>query len=128
MGENRTKTIHRQTADRTSATWLYPTVPVTEYRTDASAGISKQVLIGNAEGASDFLIRYFTMPPGARSALDRHAHEHGVVVLDGNGRVLLGEEWHEIQTGDTVFTSADEQHQFEAIGSGPLGFICVIPT
>lgn len=51
-------TIHKQTAERTSATWLYPTVPVTEYRTDASAGITKQVLIGKAEGASDFLVRY----------------------------------------------------------------------
>lgn len=120
--------IHKQTADKTSATWLYPTVPLTEYRTDASAGITKQVLIGKAEGASDFLVRYFTMPPGAKSALDKHAHEHGVVILHGKGRVLLGEQWHDIQMGDSVFTSADEQHQFEAVGSEPLGFVCVIPS
>jgi quercetin dioxygenase-like cupin family protein len=121
-------TIHKQTADETSVTWLYPSVPIMEYRTDASAGITKQVLIGKAEGASDFVVRYFTIPPGGKSALDKHRHEHGVVILHGKGRVLLGEQWRDIQFGDSIFISSNEQHQFETVGTEPLGFICVIPT
>ena len=120
-------TIHRQSFEITSRTWSYPTVPVTEYRTDASPGITKQVLLGTAEGVTDFIVRYFTIPPGGKSAIDQHRHQHGVVITHGTGRVLLGEQWHDIKVGDAVFTSTDEIHQFEAIGTTPLGFICVIP-
>lgn len=121
-------TIHRQHADAAAPTWTYPTVPVTEYRTGAAAGITRQVLVGEAEGAGDFLLRYFTFEPGGRSSLHRHPHRHGVVVLQGTGRVLLGDEWHDIGIGDAICTGSDELHQFEATGSTPLGFICVIPV
>ena len=121
-------TIHKQTADDTTANWTYPSVEVTEYRADASAGITKQVLIGKDEGATDFVVRYFTIPPGGKSALDKHLHQHGVVVMQGSGRVLLGEQWHEIHVGDSIFIDGNEQHQLEAAGDEVLGFICVIPT
>jgi len=120
-------TIHKQTSATNSPTWSYPTVPISEYSTDASAGITKQVLLGMAEGTTDFMVRYFTIPPGGHSALDQHRHQHGVVITQGKGRVLLGEQWHDIGTGDAVFTDAGEIHQFEAVGALPLGFICVIP-
>ena len=120
--------IHKQTADEASVTWTYSGVPVTEYRSNASAGITKQVLVGMTEGATDYFVRYFTIPPGGKSALDQHQHQHGVVIVQGSGRVLLGEQWHDLRVGDAVFTSANEQHQFEAVGTQPLGFICVIPS
>ena len=84
-------TIHRQTSDAASPRWSYPTVPLTDYSTAASPGVTKQVLLGEAEGAADFIVRYFTLPPGGRSAYDQHRHQHGVVVTHGTGRVLLGE-------------------------------------
>ena len=120
--------VHKQTAGEESVIWEYPTVPMTEYRSDASAGITKQILIGQTEGATDFVMRYFTIPPGGQSALDQHPHQHGVVVIQGCGRVLLGEQWHSIEVGDSIFTGANEVHQFEASGSEPLCFICVIPA
>ena len=54
---------------------------------------TKQVLLGMAEGCGDFMVRYFTIPPGGKSALDRHEHPHGVVVTHGAGsreRLLRG--------------------------------------
>jgi len=121
-------TIHKQTSATASPSWSYPGVPLSEYRTDASADITKQVLVGMTEGATDFIVRYFTIPPGGHSALDQHRHQHGVVVTHGKGRVLLGEQWHDISAGDAVFTDADEIHQFESVGTAALGFICVIPS
>jgi quercetin dioxygenase-like cupin family protein len=121
-------TIHRQQAGTVAPTWLYPTVPITEYRTGTAAGITRQMLIGQAEGTGDFLLRYFTFEPGGKSALHRHPHQHGVVVLQGRGRVLLGDEWHAIGPGDAICTGSDELHQFEATGPEPFGFICVIPA
>jgi quercetin dioxygenase-like cupin family protein len=120
-------TIHRQTANAVSSPWSYPTVPLTDYRTDASAGITKQVLIGPTEGTSDFIVRYFTVPPGGNSALDQHEHQHGVVITHGTGKVLLGEQWHDVGPGDAVFIGSQEVHQLAASGTAPLGFICVIP-
>ena len=119
--------IQKQSADPASPAWSYPGVPLAEYRTDASAGITKQVLVGETQGASDFIVRYFTVPPGGTTALDQHKHQHGVVLVQGKGRVLLGSEWHDIGVGDAVFTDTDEVHQFAAVGAEPLGFICVIP-
>jgi quercetin dioxygenase-like cupin family protein len=120
-------TIHKQFSETTSAIWSYPSAPLTDYRTDASAAITKQVLLGMAEGATDFIVRYFTIPPGGKSALDQHQHQHGVVITHGTGSVLLGEQWHPVSVGDAVFTDTNEIHQFEATGATPLGFICVIP-
>ena len=119
--------IHKQNSNTDSPIWSYPTVPLSHYSTHASAGITKQVLIGITEGASDFIIRYLTIPPGGKSAFDRHRHQHGVVITHGTGRVLLGEKWHELSAGDAVFIDADETHQLEATGTVPLGFVCVIP-
>jgi quercetin dioxygenase-like cupin family protein len=121
--------IHRQSATvATTATWDYRDVPTTEYRSDDAPGVVRHVLVGPRDGASDFVVRYFTVPPGGHTAFDRHAHEHGVVVVHGSGRVLLGDEWHEIGTGDSIFIPGDETHQLEAAPDAPLGFVCVIPT
>ena len=41
---------------------------------------------------------------------------------------MLNDTWHELNTGDSIFTDSNEIHQFEAVGNEPLGVICVIPT
>jgi quercetin dioxygenase-like cupin family protein len=120
--------IHRQSAVDHTDKWAYADVPVREYRADAVKGVTKQVLVGVEEGASDFIVRYFTVPPGGRTAYDQHEHQHGVVIVQGKGRVLLGDQWHDIAAGDSVFTDTNEIHQFETVGDQLLGFICVIPT
>jgi quercetin dioxygenase-like cupin family protein len=119
--------IHKQSSEANALIWSYPTVPLSHYSTDASPGITKQVLMGITEGAADFIIRYFTIPPGGKSAFDQHRHQHGVVITHGTGRVLLGEKWHDVSAGDAVFINADETHQLEATGTAQLGFVCVIP-
>ena len=72
-------------------------------------------------------MRYFRVPPGGRTALERHAHDHGVVIQTGRARVTLGEEVHELGPGDVVYVAGGELHCFEALGAEPLGFICVAP-
>lgn len=120
-------TVHRQNAASEASNWQYSDVPTTEYRGDAAPGVIRRVLVGQEDGASDFIVRYFTVPVGGHTPYDQHEHQHGVVVVQGQGRVLLGDEWHTIGPGDAVFTDTNEIHQFEAVGDTPLGFICVIP-
>lgn len=88
---------------------------------------SRRVLIGPRERAPYFVIRYFELPPGCRSQLDCHPHDHGVVVLRGRARVQLGEEHFEVGPGDVIYIAPLETHQFVNIGEEPFGFLCVIP-
>lgn len=121
--------IHRQGARTDAATWDYETIAVKEYNEgSASPGATRRILIGQDEGAEDFIVRYFTIPAGGHSSLESHRHQHGVVIVNGRGRVLLGAEWSEIGVGDAVFIAPDETHQLRADESGPLGFICVVPA
>lgn len=120
--------VHRQIAPA-GATWDYATVGVKAYdEGSASAGATRRILIGRDEGADDFIVRYFTLPPGGHSSLEHHAHQHGVVIVHGSGRVLLGDTWTPIGVGDAIFIAPDELHQLQADEGSPLGFICVIPA
>jgi quercetin dioxygenase-like cupin family protein len=91
------------------------------------AGVLKHELIGAADGAHRYTIRYFEVPAGGRTARERHAHDHGVMILRGRARVTLGEEVHELAEGDVVYVPGDELHCFEALDEQPLGFLCVVP-
>lgn len=94
---------------------------------DARAG-TRQVLIGPGEGAANFTLRYFELAPGTTSSLDMHAHDHGVYVLRGRGRVRLGDQEHAIGPGDVVYVAPHDRHAFEADGDVALGFLCVVPA
>ena len=92
------------------------------------AGVEKHELIGAADGAPHYRVRYFHVPAGGRTALERHPHDHGVVISTGRAAVTLGDERHELGPGDVVYVAGGELHCFEALGDEPLGFICVAPS
>jgi quercetin dioxygenase-like cupin family protein len=114
--------IHKCTAGSGPLRWA--DVAVEEY---PRAGVTKQVLIGPAEGAQSFALRYFEVAPGAVSALDEHAHDHGVAIVRGRGTVLLGEHEHAIAIGDVIYVAPGERHQFRAAAAEALGFLCIVP-
>ncbi len=102
-------------------------VEAVAYDDPSLAGVEKHELIGAAEGARDYRVRYFHVPARGRTARERHPHDHGVVIVSGRARVTLGDRVHEVAEGDTVYVAGDELHCFEALGDEPLGFICVAP-
>ncbi len=91
-------------------------------------GVSVRWLIGPAEEAPNFALRYFEIEPGGWTSLDHHAHDHGVVIMRGQGLVRLGEEEFDIAFGDVVYVPGNEVHQFKNTGEEPFGFFCVIPA
>ena len=98
------------------------------YDGENAAGVRETWLIGKAEKAQNFAIRYYELDLNGRSRLEEHAHDHGILFLRGQGRVLLGEEWHDVAQGDVVYIQPDQRHQIVNIGRNPLGFLCVIPA
>lgn len=95
---------------------------------DQVSQVSETWLIGKAEGAQNFAVRYYQIAPGGFSRKEQHAYDHGVLVLQGGGEVLIEASTQEISKGDLVYIPPDVLHQFKNTGSGPLGFICVIPA
>jgi quercetin dioxygenase-like cupin family protein len=88
------------------------------------AGAERHVLVSAADGADDVELRYFRIPAGGASALERHGHEHAILVLHGRGEVLLGDDVQAVGEGDVFFVESEELHQLRALDHEPLGFLC----
>ena len=87
--------------------------------------VTRQILFGEAEGLPCEL-RYFEVGPGGHTTLERHEHPHAVLVLRGQGRVLVGEEIFDVGEHDLVRVPPRAWHQFRASERRPLGFLCLV--
>jgi len=114
--------VHRRTGE--GPDWRWDGVEVEGYTHTAA---TKQVLIGKNDGSFNFSLRFFTIPPRSFSNLDHHAHEHGVIIMNGCARVMLGDTFEEVRAGDVVYIESWERHQFENLTDEPLTFLCIIP-
>ncbi len=105
-------------------------VDVEEYKADGDhfRDVTRRTLLGEGEGeeALGFHMRFFEIMPGGYSSLERHHHPHAVVVLQGEGRILLDNHTHGIGPRDCIYVSPGTIHQFQATGSEPLGFLCIV--
>jgi quercetin dioxygenase-like cupin family protein len=86
--------------------------------------VSRQVLF--EEPALRCELRYFEVAPGGYSTLERHEHEHGVMILRGAADVLVGAEVRAAKTFDLVHIPSMTWHQFRTIGDEPMGFLCMV--
>ena len=94
----------------------------------AAKAVTGRVVIGKADGASNFCMRVFEL--GAEGHTPRHAHawEHEIFFHQGDGEVFLGGEWRAVSVGDAAFIPGGEEHQIRNVGDGDLVFVCLIPA
>jgi len=104
------------------------------YSPDASGtGVSRHTLVGSRKGdpsepGPKMELRYFEVQPGCASRLEKHEHEHYVIVRRGAGYAVLGDEAIEIGPDDVVYVGPLELHQFVNRGDEPFGFYCFVDT
>jgi len=113
----------------------HPTSPVVRNFTavkpevvERARGAAIQILIGPADGASNFSTRRFTLAPGGR--IPRHRHdtiEHEQVMLSGSMVIGLDDREVEVGTGDVIFIPAGVAHWYENRSDEAVAFICVVP-
>ncbi len=104
-------------------------VPTAAYKAEANhhQGVTRTVLAGESGEQTAFHVRYFEIAPGGFSTLERHQHEHVVVVLRGRGQVQLGEQVHPVGFGDVIYIAPGEPHQLSNPGAEePFGFLCMV--
>lgn len=97
------------------------------YKQDGDApfnDVSRQILFSRSDLAGE--LRYFEVGPGGHTTLERHGHVHGVMIVRGRGRCLVGSEVSEIGPLDLVTIPGDTWHQFRAGADEPLGFLCLV--
>jgi quercetin dioxygenase-like cupin family protein len=94
---------------------------------DAADGMSKGVLVGEADGAPNLAIRRFVLEPGAEVPRHTNEIEHEQYVLEGQYTVGLGEEEYEVGTGDSVLIPAGVVHWYRNEGDEEGAFVCAVP-
>ena len=97
------------------------------YPSDLAKGAVGRVVIGKADGDTNFCMRVFEIEPGGHSARHSHDFEHQVFVHAGQGEAWDGENWHEIGPGSVIYIPGGKEHQLRTAGSEKLVFVCVIP-
>jgi len=102
-------------------------IPVSAYKSGGThfAGITRQLLFDGGERLGCQL-RYFEIQPRGYSSLERHQHEHAIMVVRGSGRVLVGDRIVDLASHDLVRVPPLTWHQFRAMDAEPLGFLCMV--
>ena len=101
------------------------------YRPGAAVGIARHTIVGGWKpepGAPgpQLELRFFELDPGAASRLERHEHEHYVIVGRGIGHAVVGERVEEVSAGDVIYVAPLELHQFINRGDERFGFYCIV--
>ena len=76
----------------------------------------------------DYVMRCFTLAPGAAS--DSHSHPwcHWTVCIEGEGFFNVGDETYDLRPGAWVHVPANVPHNFGAnADSGKLSLLCIVP-
>ncbi|MFQ5937834.1 MAG: cupin domain-containing protein [Acidiferrobacterales bacterium] len=93
-------------------------------------GVTRTSLVGGSDGLPiPFHVRYFEVEVGGFSSLEKHAHEHVVVIVRGQGNVALDDREDSLSFGDVVYIAPWTVHQFRnPQGPEPFGFLCMVPA
>ena len=105
----------------------YQDVPAEPFDDPEASGVKRRVVISEADGAPNFIMRVFEVEPGGYTPHHRHSFEHEVFIKEGSGLVVSEGKEFPVRAGDTVLILGEEIHQFKNNGDKPLEFICLVP-
>jgi len=95
---------------------------------EGAEAVTMRVLVGSEEGAPTFVMRLFEVEPGGHTPMHKHAWEHEIFVLDGEGEAVTPESRVPLQPRTAAFVAPNETHQFVNRGSQTFRFLCLIPV
>jgi quercetin dioxygenase-like cupin family protein len=101
------------------------------YVPGVATSVVRHTLIGGRKSAStepgpSNEVRYFDLPPGTVSRLEKHEHEHFVIVGNGVGHAIVGETVREVRQHDVVYIGPLVPHQFVNRSAEAFGFFCMV--
>ena len=90
------------------------------------SNIIRNVIIGDKEETCFFDVRYFEISEGGFSSLEKHEHEHVVICVRGEGKILLNDTVSDLHFLDIVYISPYIRHQLMNEKKEPFGFFCIV--
>lgn len=113
---------------RHSGTFQWRGITPTRYKDEdgSFAGVSRRVFVGESGESPLFHTRYFEVEPGGYTTLERHEHEHVVIVMRGAGVAVVGDHRVSLSFGDVLYIAPHEVHQLSNPEQEPFGFFCLV--
>lgn len=108
--------------------YLTKDVPREEYESYSETGfegVLRRRLLNPENSSKQFALRSYIINPGGHTALDKHSHEHGVYMMNGELEVQVGNENMVLRSGDVLHIAANETHQFTNSTSEYAKFLCI---
>jgi quercetin dioxygenase-like cupin family protein len=103
-------------------------VPAQTFGDEAPGVTIRWVIDEEHDGAPFYALRVIEVQPGGHTPDHTHPFEHENFVVEGRGRVLIGETWHDVVPGSVVFVPGGVRHTYVNAGDAPFRFLCGIPT
>lgn len=76
----------------------------------------------------DFIVRKVTLENGGSMPNHTNEIQHQQYVLNGEARVVIGNEEYHAKEGDFLYIPAGIAHYYEACYNKPYEFLCMITT
>lgn len=102
-------------------------IPASDVEMEGAVGVKIRILIGDDDGAPNFIMRRFTIEPGGHTPYHTHPWEHEIYVLSGLGEVRQAQNRMEMRPGVVILVMPGEDHNFSNTGDEPLDFLCIVP-
>jgi quercetin dioxygenase-like cupin family protein len=106
----------------------YTDVPAAEVGPEAPGVTIRWIIDEEHDGAPNYALRLLEVAPGGHTPDHIHPFEHENFVVEGVGRVLIGDAWNDVGPGSVVFVPAGVRHTYVNVGDAPFRFLCGIPT
>ncbi len=94
---------------------------------EGASNVTMRILIGTDENSENIIMRQFKILPGGHTPKHTHDFEHVVKIVSGKGQIEdENGEFHELNSGNSVFVVPGELHQFSNPNTEPFVFLCII--
>ncbi len=91
-------------------------------------GLSRLTYADRDTGAGALTTRIVLIEPGTRMTPHWHRVEEAMMVLEGAGQAILGDEIFDIKAGEMLFGPAGIPHGFINTGSSPMKLAVAFPA
>ncbi len=90
--------------------------------------VNASIAVLSPESEEDFLVRKVTLAEGGSMPHHTNSLQHQQYVLNGEAKVVVGEETYRAKAGDFLYIPAGVPHSYEACYGSDYTFLCMITT
>ncbi len=83
-------------------------------------GVTVSRMVGEESGATQISSGITTFAPGCSNTTHFHNAEESVIVIEGEGIMVIGGEEHQVKPNDAAFITPGTHHRIINTGDGPF--------